>query len=149
MRREMAWVLCLVLAMAGCGGASNQVVTGDDMKQSALSDVAELYRLYIFQQHKPPTKVADFNAMEMMSPIGLRALKSGEVVAYFKADLPDLGEEPGKGSGEIVLAYEKKVPEEGGQVLMLNRTIKTMTAEAFKSAPKAGTLESPASSKAK
>jgi hypothetical protein len=60
-------------------------------------DVAELYRLYIFQQHKPPTKVADFNAMEMMSPIGLRALKSGEVVAYLKADLPDLGEEPGKG----------------------------------------------------
>jgi hypothetical protein len=55
----------------------------------------------------------------------------------------------GKGSGDIVLAYEKKVPQEGGKVLMLNRTIKTMTADAFKSAPKAGSPESPASSLAK
>jgi hypothetical protein len=36
-----------------------------------------------------------------------------------------------------VLAYEKKVPTEGGAVLMQDGTVKQMTAEEFKAAPKA------------
>jgi hypothetical protein len=37
-----------------------------------------------------------------------------------------------------VLAYETEVPEKGGAVLMQDGTVKTMTADEFKSAPKAG-----------
>ncbi|HEV3167239.1 MAG TPA: hypothetical protein VGZ22_24735 [Isosphaeraceae bacterium] len=147
MRRQTLWILCLGLAAAGCSGADNHPVTADEMQLTALSDVAELYRLYIAQNKKPPANVADFNSMEMMSPTGLHALKSGEVIVFLKADLPDLGEETGKGPGDVVLAYEKNVPQEGGKVLMLNRTVKTMTAEEFKSASKAGSTDSSASSK--
>jgi hypothetical protein len=41
-----------------------------------------------------------------------------------------------------VLAYEKNVPNEGGRVLLLNRTIKTMTPEEFKAATRASTSNS-------
>jgi hypothetical protein len=145
----MVWALLLAPALAGCGGPENRPVTQEEMQQTALNDVGELYRMYITEHKKPPQKVGDFNSMEMMSPTGLRALKTGEVVAYLKADLPDLGEEPGKGPGDTVLAYEKDVPQSGGKVLMLNRTVKTMTAEEFKSAPKASTVDSSAPAKAK
>jgi hypothetical protein len=91
---------------------------------------------------KPPAKTADFKAMERMSPIGLNAVRSGAVVVRFGAELPDVGEEPGKGSGDEVLAYEKEVPTSGGHVLMLNRTIKSMSADEFKSARLAGTSSS-------
>ena len=37
-----------------------------------------------------------------------------------------------------VLAYEKQVPDSGGNVLMLDRSVKKMTADEFKSAKKAG-----------
>jgi hypothetical protein len=142
MRRLLAWFVCLGFAAAGCGGPASQPPTQAEMKQTALSDVGELYRVYMTQKKKPPEKIADFNSMEMMSPTGLRAVKSGEVIVFFKAELPDLGEEPGKGPGDVVLAYEKNVPTEGGQVLMLNRSIKTMTPEEFKTAPKASTSDS-------
>ncbi len=40
---------------------------------------------------------------------------------------------------DAVLAYRKTVPEQGGQVLMQDGwTIKSMTADEFKAAPKAG-----------
>src|SRR5262245_25915013 len=134
MRRLTVPVLFLALATSGCGGSSNAPPTQEDLRQSALSDVSELYRLYTFEQKKPPTKLADFNKMEMMSPIGVRAIKTGEVIVRYGATLPDTGEEPGKGPGDEVLAYEKEVPETAGQVLMLNRTMRKMTPEEFKTA---------------
>jgi hypothetical protein len=41
--------------------------------------------------------------------------------------------------GETVLAYEKKAPSEGGWVLMQDGTVKQITADEFKAAPKAPT----------
>ena len=140
--RRVAWgapILFLGLAAAGCsGGPKNQAPTQDDMKLTALNDVGELYRVYSASAKKPPTKVEDFAKFEMMSPTGLRALKSGAVVVFYKAELPDLAEGPGQGPSDIVLAYEKPVPESGGKVLMLNRTVKALTAAEFQAAKKAG-----------
>ena len=72
MRRQMVWVLFLGLASSGCGGPSNTPPTNEDLRLTVLSDVSELYRLYTFEQKKPPAKLADFNKLEMMSPMGLR-----------------------------------------------------------------------------
>jgi hypothetical protein len=65
-------------------------------------------------------------------------LKQGEIVVQWGAKLPDTGEEPGKVSAPEILAYQKIAPEQGGYVLLLDRTIKKMTADQFKVAPKAG-----------
>jgi hypothetical protein len=140
MQRRWCWFLglCLGLAAAGCGGPVNPPVTKDDMTAVALNDVAELYRMYTIEKKRPPTKPSDFNPLEMMSPTGVRAINDGEVVVRYGATLPDTGEAPGKGPGDVVLAYEKQVPESGGQVLMLNRTIRAMSPEEFKAAKLAG-----------
>ena len=141
MTRISRWVLVWVSTVSlisGCGGASNAPVTKEVMEETALSDVAELYRGYTSLKKKPPTKISDFASMEMMSPIGYEAVRSGTIIVRMGAVLPDTGEEPGKGPGDEVLAYQKQVPESGGQVLMLNRTIRKMTAEEFKTAKMAG-----------
>jgi hypothetical protein len=141
MRRPAAWWVIVGALAVGCG-SQNRPVTQEDMQVTALNDVGELYRGYQVLHRKPPRQTADFQPMEMANPTGLRALKTGEIVVFYNAELPDLGEAPGKGPADTVLAYEKPVPEQGGKVLMLNRTIKTMTADEFKAAPKAGTESS-------
>jgi hypothetical protein len=64
-------------------------------------------------------------------PTGYLELKSGKIIALWGARLSD-------GDADKVYAYEKATPESGGFVLMADgKTIKKMTAEEFKSAPKA------------
>ena len=60
------------------------------------------------------------------------------VVLRYGAMLSDTKEEPGQTPSDELLAYESQVPEKGGRVLMLDRTIKTMTPEEFKVAKLAG-----------
>ncbi len=144
MRRSIVGVLCLGLLAAGCGGPTNQPLTKEGEGALALNDVGELYRVYTAQKKKPPAKLADFVPMEAMSPMGLRAIESGAVVVRFGATMTDTEEGPGKSSSDEVLAYENDVPNAGGQVLMLDRTLGTMTPEEFKAAKLAGTSSSEA-----
>jgi hypothetical protein len=58
-----------------------------------------------------------------------------------KATLLDTDVEPSSPPSDDVLAYWKTVPEMGGPVLMLDRRIRTMTAEEFKAARLAGTAD--------
>lgn len=141
MRTRWLGLLAVVMA-AGCGGSSNEPVTQADAEKNALSDVGELYRMYTFEKKKAPTKVADFTPLEAMNPMGWDAIRKGGVIVRFGANLPDTNEGPGTGTSDEVLAYQKQVPVSGGEVLMLNRTIKTMTADEFKSAKLAGTSSS-------
>lgn len=140
----------LATLAAGCGGPANVPPSQDHMEQTSLNDVGELYRVYSVEKKKPPTRLADFAPFEMMNPTGYLALKDGSVVAQLGAAMPDLEEGPSKGTSPEVLAYQKQVPEQGGYVLMLDRTVKKMTAEEFKAAPKpAGTSTAPAAAKKK
>jgi hypothetical protein len=145
MQPYRAGLLGLCLAVAGCGGPGGRPMTQDDATTLALNDVGELYRLYTAEKKKPPTGTADFSPMGRMSPMGLRAIEAGDVVVRLGASLPDIGEEPGKGPGDEVLAYQKDVPASGGHVMMLDRTIRTMTPEEFRAAKLAGTASSSAS----
>jgi hypothetical protein len=137
LRRYLAWIFCLGLVAVGCGD-SGRPVTKEDMLETSLNDVGEVYRSFVVMKKRPPQKLKDLTPLEAMSPAGIVALRSGEVVVRFGADLPDTDTEPGKSPSEEILAYEKRVPESGGKVLLLNRTIRTMTSDEFKAAPKAG-----------
>jgi hypothetical protein len=136
MRWLLAGICCI--GLSGCG-PTNHPVTTDEVKDNALSDVGELYRVYTAQKKKPPGRFADFKPMEPMSPVGYHALERGELIVRYQATLPDTEEGPSKGPGDEVLAYEKDVPSSGGKVLMIDRTIRTMTADEFKAAKLAGT----------
>ena len=145
MQPYRAGLLGLCLAVAGCGGPGGRPMTQDDATTLALNDVGELYRLYTAEKRKPPTRTADFLPMQRMSPMGLRAIETADVIVRFGASLPDTGEEPGQGPGDEVLAFQKDVPASGGRVMMVDRTIRTMTPEDFKTARLAGTASSSAS----
>lgn len=128
------------LLAAGCGDVNTPVTEGQ-FRDNNLLDVGELLRTYQIQKGKPPKSFADIQALpslEMAAPMGFERVRSGDVVVRWDATLPDTGEEIGKTPDEKVLAYVKEVPEKGGSVLLLNRTLKQMTAEEFKAAPKAG-----------
>jgi hypothetical protein len=137
MHKYVLLILCLGLP-SGCGGPPSGTGSPEELDQTTMNDVAELYRVYQADKQKPPAKLADFAPLQKMSPNGYNALKSGVIIARYGATMPDTDEGPSKTTSDEVLAYQKQVPESGGQVLLLDRRIKKMTPEEFKAAPKAG-----------
>jgi hypothetical protein len=147
MPKSILTVCCLALLAAGCGGP-NRPMTVEEGQEGILAQVGEMYRASQTSKKRPPEKFADFASVRAIAGNGYEAVRSGDVVLRYGATLPDTAEEPGQSASDEVLAYQKQVPESGGKVLMLNRTVKTMTAEEFKAAKKAG-KEPPAPSGAK
>jgi hypothetical protein len=136
MPRSILTVCSLAALLAtGCGG-SNRPITPDDADQILLTQVGELCRHYQFTTKKPPQKVSDLQTVRSLGGPGYDALRAGDIVLLCSAKLPDLDEDPGHSESGEILAYMKDVPQKGGHVLLLNRTIKTMTADEFKAAPR-------------
>jgi hypothetical protein len=104
--------------------------------QDNLVQVGELCRIFQFSKKKPPQKLDVFNSLRTQGMNGYEALRNSEIVLLYNATLPDLDEDPGHAESGEILAYEKQVPESGGSVLLLNRTVKKMTPEEFKAAPR-------------
>lgn len=114
-------------AVVGCGGGGTptaQTVTGKDM----MEDVRRMLTFAVEQKLKVPTKAAELDAVEPVAPLAGPALRDGTVVYAWGTSLSG-------GSG--VVAYEKKAEAEGGWVLLQDGTIKQMTADEFKAAPRA------------
>jgi hypothetical protein len=140
MPKSILTVCCLALLAVGCGG--NKPPTVEEGKEGVLSQVGEMYRNYQMVKNKPPEKFSELASVRSVSGNGYEAVRTGDVILRYGVPLPDTKEEPGQSSSGEVLAYEKNVPNEGGRVLLLNRTIKTMTPEEFKAATRASTPNS-------
>ena len=145
MSRWIGWagVLALVASLGGCGvGMQQGPMAPSAMQETKLRAVGELYRLHQEMLKKAPQSLKDFNRVGEASSRGAYgAIRSGEVVVRWQATLPDSEAEPTSTTSDEVLAYWKTVPEEGGPVLMLDRSVRKMTAEEFKVARLAGTAE--------
>jgi hypothetical protein len=126
------------LMLSGCSGGNAPANDAEAKDSTSLSEVGEAYRSYTIAKKKPPQKLGDLLAAEAIGGNGVALAKSGDIVVQWGAVLPDTNEEPGGTSSLEILAYGKAVPEQGGFVLLLDRTVKKMTAEEFKAAPKAG-----------
>ena len=149
MLKSTGIVCCLVLLAAGCG-SSNRTPTPAEGEELSLTQVGDLCRHYQFAKNKPPAKLDDLSTIKTQGTNGFEAVRTGAVILRFGAKLPDIAEDPGQSESEEVLAYMKEVPESGGKVLLLNRKVVTMSADAFKAAKLAGTGSSsaqPASTK--
>jgi hypothetical protein len=97
-----------------------------------------LCRHYQAARKKPPAKITDLASVKSMATNSYEEVRAGRIILRYGATLTDMGDEPGQGDSDEVLAYQATVPESGGKVLMLNRAIKTMSADQFKAAKKAG-----------
>jgi hypothetical protein len=137
MRKSMIAVCCTALLATGCGG-SNRPPSPDQLDEVALSQVGGMCLAYQLAKNKPPEKFSDLNSVKGVAGNGYEAVRTGDIILRYGATLPDTNEEPGGSTSDEILAYQKQVPESGGQVLLLNRKAKKMTADEFKSAKKAG-----------
>ncbi|WP_165252565.1 hypothetical protein [Paludisphaera soli] len=134
-----ALTLGLVATLAGCGETAAPL-TAENKTEFVLNDVGEMYRQFAFAKKKPAATVADFAPLEQIAPLGLKALRDGDVIGRAGVEIQDVMEGPATTDpADAVLAYAKEVPTSGGPVLMHNRTVKQMTADEFKAAKLAGT----------
>ncbi len=146
-------ILCaLVFASAfsgvGCGGSSGLAKTEETSTDHlALRELGEAYRLYTISKKKAPKSLAELATVDAVGGNGIEAVRTGRAAIRMDATLPDTGEEPGKVPSSEVLAYETKTPQDGGYVLLLDRTIRKMTPDEFKAAKLAGVEASAAASK--
>ena len=142
MRRLSRTIGALVLGtsltpwIAGCGTKSSErdggAVVANTMEQTALGEVGTLYRTFLDEAKRPPKNLKDLTKYGPAFPFGFDWLSRGDLVTYWGVDLKD-------SETATVLAYEKKAPAQGGYVLMQDgKTVKMMTPEEFKAAPKAG-----------
>jgi hypothetical protein len=90
-----------------------------------------MYKEYTKDHKQPPRKLSDFDhPYEPAAINGYAALRDGTCVMLWGGSLP------GANAGSTVLAYEKAVPEQGGTVLFQDGSIRTVTADEFRAAPK-------------
>lgn len=130
--RQLFSAAVLLLALAGCGQKGAEPAGGSGgtpTNKEALEDLARMLQDFEQKQQKPPAKLAAVEPVEPVFPAAYLGLSRGEVVYVWGAPLS-----PGSSN---VLAHEKKVPAEGGFVLLQNGTVKEMTAAEFAAAPKA------------
>lgn len=130
-------VLAMLLGISGgCGSGEGAAAVSEETVQDrfltgALQETGELFRFRETDTGKPPTKAGDFLKYEKGLPTGYKLINEGQIVPVWGAKIQE-------GASDRVLAYEKKTPESGGLVLMQDgTTVKSMTADEFKAAPKA------------
>jgi hypothetical protein len=121
----------LGLVLAGCGAEpENKPMPADEQ---GLKELAAAYRDFSRQNKRGPRSLQEIQGKGQNYPNAVQMMKSGELIVQWGAPLS-----PGGENADAVLAYVKTVPELGGCVLMQDaQTIKTMTADEFKAAPKA------------
>ena len=83
---------------------------------------------------RSPGSAADLSRYQTMYPRAYQPVRSGDVVVLWGTPLKGESE---VGQDEVVLAYEKGVPNDGGYVLLSAGTVNKMTAAEFTAAPKA------------
>ena len=132
---RLAGLLLLGGLAAGCASSTGP---GGTAKGPAVEDhlreVGTMLTLLSGETRRGYGNPADLARYEQGCPFGYQAVKSGAVVVVPGATMPGEGEATGT---EAVIAYEKDVPTKGGYVLLHNGKVKQMTADEFRSAPKA------------
>lgn len=97
-----------------------------------LHQLGQLYMAKATEGDRPPAKLEDWADLKRDYPQGYQAIADGTFVFLWNS-----GHMPA-GPSNTVLAYEKDVPVDQGEVLMGDGSVQTMTAAEFKRAPKAG-----------
>lgn len=135
---RLSFIVGLFTVVCTLGCSPNQDGSGGPGPggEDTLREVGGLISAYTGEQKRGPQKTGDLARYEPGFPLGYEAVKSGKIVVVWGAKMT-IEEGGGNVGTSDVVAYEKKVPAEGGLVLLQNGTVKQMTSDEFKSAPKA------------
>jgi hypothetical protein len=101
-----------------------QWIRSPDSSKIMLRNIHAMYSSKFNRDRKPPSQLSDLTEnYDVIYPTTIKALKAGNYVVVWGISDRD---------GNKVLAYEKDVPAQGGEVLMSDGSVKTMTADEFK-----------------
>lgn len=120
----------------GCGPPQSVSNSPEHYDMGALEEVGQLYVSAYNAKKKPPASLKDCPKADLFMS-GVNAIKGGEIVVYWGV-VPTPGDAAAEGASEVV-AYKADVPDKGGYVLLKDMSIKAMTPEEFKAAPKPST----------
>jgi len=128
------WTACYLLvfvgATAGCGGGPPQSNSPLEMSsKERFGELSELLSTAQIDLNRPPRSLEELKKYRLGGPFAFKAIADGDIIVLWGTAL---------GQGTAIVAHEKTAPTAGGWVLLQDRTFKSMTADEFKSAPKAG-----------
>lgn len=133
----LAGWICL-LSVAGCSSSTNSGGSGTPGNADLLHEVKGLISAYSGETKHGPRSADVLTKYEQGFPLGMNAIRKGDIVVVWGVKMiVEEGSGGTQGGTTDIIAYEKKVPTEGGSVLLHNGTVRTMTADEFKAAPKA------------
>jgi hypothetical protein len=131
-RRVQTLVLlsATALLLLGCGirSAAQKQKRSNQLKQIGLA-----YHDYYDAFAKGPAGPEDLKNYLEGGNDAYQALAKGDFVVIWNVRIPEMIE----GTGNTVLGYDKDVPAKGGLVLMGDASVREMSADEFKNAPKA------------
>jgi hypothetical protein len=127
--KRLAWGV-LLLGVVGCGrgGVAPPVETPPN---APLEEIGTMVKQFTVDKGRPPKNLRELQPYEPGFMIGHRALAMQEVVLAYGVPVSEGAD------ANVVLAYDKNVPAQGGFVLMQNGSVKKMSADEFKAATKA------------
>ncbi len=114
--------------VAGCGDSPARG-PGTGGAKDALADLGQMLKSLHDEGKQPPAAATELTQVEPMVPVAGPLLRDGTVVYLWGAGY-DAG-------GNKVVAHERRAATEGGYVLLQDGSVKEMTADEFKAAPKA------------
>jgi hypothetical protein len=103
------------------------------LAENYLKQIALAYHSHSDAAKNPPAKMEDLKPYLKDSPGVYESLEKGQIVCYYGVGILSMTQ----GTSNTILAYERNVPEKGGPVAYADGSVKTITAEQFKAAPKA------------
>jgi hypothetical protein len=119
----------ILLFLSGCSGGSKGGPAATDYR-ATLTELGEALKTAAFDKKKPPARLAEFEQIEPMAPTAAPLVRSGEIVYLWGGGYA--------AGGTKVVAFEKKAETEGGLVLLQDGSVKQMSADELKAAPRAG-----------
>lgn len=122
----------VALWAVGCAGGKPEATGNQIDCQAALEEFGQMLQLFAQNGQRPPNTPAELEKTGAAAPVGTAAVIRGEVVYVWGTGLKSAPDAAG-----TVLAYEKAADTSGGWVLTQGGQVKRMTADEFRSAPKA------------
>jgi hypothetical protein len=126
----------LVVALTGvlllsCGfSKAVRQAAEQQRRQNDLMQIGLAYHNYVDTNSKAPTKADDLTPFLFGSAEPVAMLTDGRVVFIYGVTIKDM--EKQQGTMNTVIAYESKVPNEGGLVIMGDASVRNVTATEFK-----------------
>jgi hypothetical protein len=116
-----------VLFLPGCGKQNAEAPEVANRKHE-LTELYDMYSLYVKTNQEPPHRVADLatDANRTIYTAGSRILENGEYLFAWGVDISSK-------DSNTVLAYPKDGREEGGFALMADGSVHKMTADELRS----------------